>query len=103
MKDIHEPIDITVDARVRAIMRSRYAEECKGEPFEVADIQTVIKAMSCYVNVLRHRVLDAEKKCKRQKNKLSEYEKTIKEQRKFIAELKLSEKIEFGKVKKQKP
>ena len=95
MKDIHEPIEITVDARVRAIMRGSHAKGGIGEPFEVADIQTVIKAMSVYVNVLRHRVGDIEMKCKRQKHKLTEYEKTIKEQRKLIAELKKITKLDL--------
>ena len=92
-QDINEPIDITVDKRVRAVMRSRYAKEAFDKPFEVADIQHVIKAMSIYINVLRHRVLDVDMKCKRQKHQITELTRTIMEQKETIKLLKGKESI----------
>lgn len=71
-KDIHIPINITVEPRIRAIMRSN--RDNPDEPLEVADIQTLIKATSRYINTLRHRITTLEDKVIRQKHKLTEFE-----------------------------
>ncbi len=71
-KDIHTPINITVEPRIRAILLSN--KDNPDEPLEVADIQTLIKATSRYINTLRHRITTLENKVVRQKHKLTEYE-----------------------------
>ncbi len=69
---IHEPIDITVEPRIRAIMRRRKKEQL---PPEVADIQIVINALSAKIQWQAERIKDLEWKIKRQKTQLAEYEK----------------------------
>ena len=73
VQGIHEPIDITIDPRVRAIMRNGRGD---GD-FEVADIQNIIKAMSVYHNKLRHQVNEQGMKIARQKKMLTRKDETI--------------------------
>ena len=72
-KDIHIPINITVEPKVRAIMRK--SKNYPDEPLEVVDIQNVIKGLSRYITVLRRRISKLEDKTKKQKCRLALYEK----------------------------
>ncbi len=84
MQDIHTPINITIDPRVRAVINK--GNKQYNQPFEVADIQYVIKAMSIYHNKLCEHIQLQENVIRREKEKLCKLDDTVKKMSTLLKE-----------------
>ncbi len=72
-KQIDKPIDITIEPRVRAVLR-RFPN---GSLNTVSDVQNVIAAMSSYTNHLRHNINELQIKIVSKKKALTEKDTVI--------------------------
>jgi len=91
MHDIHEPINISVEPNIRAILRT---VKGTGEPLEVADIQEVMRAVGGRFRKLKSEIFILNGKVRKQKHKLTEYQKIISLQNKLLIKYSIDTEIE---------